>query len=705
MSIIPHDYLERCYAGWIGKLIGIRYGAPVEGWTYDKIRLVHGDLDGYVVDYHMFAADDDSNGPMIFIRALRDSGYNKDLPAAEIGKAWLNYAPFEHGFFWWGGYGVSTEHTAYQNLLNDIPAPMSGSSEHNGIVLAEQIGGQIFIDTWGLVCPNQPELAAKLASKAASVSHDKNGIYGGQFIAAAIAEAFQGTDIRGIIEVALQQIPSDCEYTCVVRDVMCYYDHAVDKTDWRSAFAYVKANWGYDRYPGHCHIIPNTAVIILSLLYGNGEFDRTLNICNMCGWDTDCNVGNVATIMGVHCGLDGIDYNKWRKPINDIFAVSSTLGCLNLMEAPWCVSYLADIAYHLASEEKPQELEAILSPDRQLYHFWLPGSTHGFYIPDQKGLESICQNRDHVLRAGVIDLLLGQDFRVAKRTYLGPADMHDNRYDPAFTPLVYPGQHMSVMVHHDKACALTLSAALYVHDRHSDAFFESEKQPLSTSKFIQLQMDIPVHPHMLIDEIGVHVYATGGEYVRHSAPLIEMKNFEITGMPEYDIDFAFETTEQYAKLHSEVSQFTHWKGLWCLEDGKLLGACSDRGEAYTGDIRWTDYELSGEVALRSRGEVALNVRVQGAMRSYAVVLDGSTIRILKNDFGYKTLIECPYPLTVGSRRMIRIHVSGTRINVYDDEHELVSYVDNSNPYLSGCIGCSVHHGGSGSFSWLKVKPL
>ena len=37
MFQMPRDYIERCYAGWLGKLIGVRYGAPIEGWTYEQI--------------------------------------------------------------------------------------------------------------------------------------------------------------------------------------------------------------------------------------------------------------------------------------------------------------------------------------------------------------------------------------------------------------------------------------------------------------------------------------------------------------------------------------------------------------------------------------------------------------------------------------------------------------------------------------------
>src|SRR5215469_13206809 len=143
MGKMKAEYIEKIYSGWLAKIIGIRLGAPVEGWTYEKIKNIYGELDHYPVDYRDFAADDDSNGPLFFLRALEDSGEGKELTAQAVGEALLNYAPFEHGFFWWGGYGISTEHTAYLNLRAGIPAPQSGSIQQNGHTVAEQIGGQI----------------------------------------------------------------------------------------------------------------------------------------------------------------------------------------------------------------------------------------------------------------------------------------------------------------------------------------------------------------------------------------------------------------------------------------------------------------------------------------------------------------------------------------------------------------------------------
>ena len=63
---IAENYMEKVYAGWLGKIIGIRLGAPIEGWTYQRIRDVFGEVWSYPANYKNFAADDDSNGPLFF---------------------------------------------------------------------------------------------------------------------------------------------------------------------------------------------------------------------------------------------------------------------------------------------------------------------------------------------------------------------------------------------------------------------------------------------------------------------------------------------------------------------------------------------------------------------------------------------------------------------------------------------------------------
>lgn len=188
--MLPSDYIERVYAGVLGKTIGVRHGSNDEGWSYEKIRETFGEVTDYLFTFRNFAADDDTNGTFLLPLALRDYGLDRESLSDHVADTLLNYAPDHHGFFWWGPYGVSTERTAYDNLKAGLRPPYSGSAACNGPTIAEQIGGQIFIDGWGMLAPGEEALAADLAARAACVTHGDNGVYGGMFIAAAVAAAF-----------------------------------------------------------------------------------------------------------------------------------------------------------------------------------------------------------------------------------------------------------------------------------------------------------------------------------------------------------------------------------------------------------------------------------------------------------------------------------------------------------------------------------
>lgn len=99
---------------------------PVENpyWTYERLEEYYGNMEGYLREYRHYAADDDVNGPVIFLRALIDWG--KDFTPKQAGETWLNYTRCGHGMFWWGGEDMSTEHRAYMNLKRGVSAPKSG---------------------------------------------------------------------------------------------------------------------------------------------------------------------------------------------------------------------------------------------------------------------------------------------------------------------------------------------------------------------------------------------------------------------------------------------------------------------------------------------------------------------------------------------------------------------------------------------------
>src|SRR5215213_3706157 len=280
---IPGDYAERVYAGVLGKIIGVYLGRPFEGWSYERIMSELREIYYYVNDRRdlplknntLVVTDDDISGTFTFLRALPDYGNSLDLTPAQIGQTWLNYIIERRTILWWGGLGNSTEHTAYLRLKSGIPAPQSGSIALNSRVVAEQIGAQIFIDGWGLIAPGDPELAADLACRAGSVSHDGEAIYGAQVVAAMEAQAFVEPDLRRLIDVAVSLIPADSTIARLIADIREW--HAAEP-DWRTTREKIAANYGYDKYIGNCHIVPNHALIIMALLYGDDDFGKSLMI-------------------------------------------------------------------------------------------------------------------------------------------------------------------------------------------------------------------------------------------------------------------------------------------------------------------------------------------------------------------------------------------------------------------------------------------
>jgi ADP-ribosylglycohydrolase len=242
---IPDDYAQRVYAGVLGKIIGVYLGRPFEAWWHQRIIQELGEINYYVnerLNLPLVVTDDDISGAFTFIRSLEDYANGRELTAQQIGSTWLNYLIENRTILWWGGMGTSTSHTAYLRLKRGVPVPRSGSIELNGKIVAEQIGAQIFIDGWGMVCPGQPALAAEFAQKAATVSQDGEAIYGSQVIASIEALAFVERDLNKLLDTAVSFIPKDSVIAKMIADLRKLRQ---TDADWRGAYQFLKEHYGY----------------------------------------------------------------------------------------------------------------------------------------------------------------------------------------------------------------------------------------------------------------------------------------------------------------------------------------------------------------------------------------------------------------------------------------------------------------------------
>lgn len=698
--MIPNNYLHKTYAGFSGMNVGIRLGAPVEpgAWTSERIERFYGNITGYIKDFKNFAADDDVNGPVYFLRALYDDTGDRELTPGDVANAWLNYTREGVGMFWWGGYGVSTEHTAYLNLKNGMQAPQSGSAATNGLTMAEQIGGQIFIDTWGLVFPGNPARAAEYASRAASVSHDFNGVYGAAFIAACIAAAYNTSDVDEIIEAGLSQIPGDCTYAKVVKAVQEF--HRSNPGDFRACLKYLQDQWGYDKYRGVCHIIPNAGVCILSMLYGR-DFNRSVEIATMCGWDTDCNAGNTGTIMGVACGIEGIAAH-YREPVNDSVVLSGISGYLNILDIPTFTKEIARLGYKLDGTPLPEYLDYNFKFGEIFFDFELPGSTHNLRLSNKVG----CSLRHSTERAfsgtGSAEILFdhvarGQKCKIYYKPFYRREDFDDERYMPVFSPTAYPGQTVSMMVYADRYKGESIIINPYVRNTYNKKDVFLGGIVIKEEGWNRVSFTIPQLDGAMVDEIGLLFEANSPEK-NNDFGCLYIDDFSIRGKAAYTIDIS-----KQSKEFASVTPFSHNHGAWEIENSVMEAMCLEHAEAMTGNYYMTDVKVTGRITPHTGKSHLVSARVQGALRGYYGGFCDGGIAIWRNNSGLKKLVSCNFEWSYDKKYSVVLTARGRQLTLAIDGIDLLEVEDHTHQY--GMAGYAMYGPGRCGFGNLTVEEL
>jgi ADP-ribosylglycohydrolase len=382
MNLIA-NYEKKVYAALLGKVIGVYMGRPFEGWARARLEERWGRVDRYVhedVDKPLVVADDDISGTLTFVRALEDSGKYADTPTEFFGDTWLNYLLEGQTVLWWGGMGVSTEHTAYLRLKHGLKAPLSGAIATNGQTVAEQIGAQIFIDAFGMVAPGNPKLAATMARRAASVSHDGEAVNAAIVVAGMVSAAFVETDMERLLDIGASLIPDDSLIARIHHDVRCWQR---EDGDWRRTWERINEAYGYHRYGGNCHVVPNHAIMVLAWCYAPDDFHEAQVIINTAGWDTDCNAANVGSVMGVKVGLDRIsEVYDFQSPFADRVILPTAEGTRGFTDVLNEALHVARIGRHVMGWP-----EAVPPKEGAWHHFSLPGALHG-YMSDETAFES-----------------------------------------------------------------------------------------------------------------------------------------------------------------------------------------------------------------------------------------------------------------------------------------------------------------------------
>ncbi len=293
------DYYDKVYGGWLGKNIGGALGEPVEGWTYERIKAVHGEVWDYIKKPPS-TFNDDTTYEILLIHAIEE--YGPHFTSEQLGREWVGHLPIE--------YTYTAERIAIENLKRGIRPPLSGSTDNP---FSQWIGAQMKGEVCGFIAPGRPDIALEYAYRDGIIAHEKEGVYGEIFDAVLISAAFVEKDVRQLLDIGLSYVPEKSKFAKVVRDAIAWCEKA---SSWEEAWQEVERTYA-KRYHW-VHTFPNIAIVVIGLLFGEGDFEKTLCITNMCGLDTDCTAGQAGAIAGVLVGGDAIPA-KWKDPLRDKF--------------------------------------------------------------------------------------------------------------------------------------------------------------------------------------------------------------------------------------------------------------------------------------------------------------------------------------------------------------------------------------------------
>ena len=313
---------EKILGAWYGRICGCLLGKPVEGVKYAGLTdflktsgnypmtryICRKDIDregirtSCLADELEFAPWDDDTNYVVLAQHVIET-YGRDFTPRDVIISWQEKQALTSYF--------TAEKVALVNFTNNYQPPVSAIYKNP---FREWIGAQIRRDYFGYIHPGNPDMAAVMAWRDASISHVKNGIYGEMFISAMLACAAVTDNMRDVIFGGLAEIPATSRlYESIVR-LVARFDAGVSKEE---AFADIHATWN-DR-DGHewCHTISNALVVVASLLYGEYDYGRSICMSVETGFDTDCNGATVGSILGMLLGEKGIG-EEWKAPTHGI---------------------------------------------------------------------------------------------------------------------------------------------------------------------------------------------------------------------------------------------------------------------------------------------------------------------------------------------------------------------------------------------------
>lgn len=312
-TISKERLMDKIKGGWAGQTIGCTYGGPTE-FRYNGTMIQDYTpipwSDGYIKWWfeNVPGLYDDVYMDLTFVEVFDRLGLDAPVDSFAMAFATAEY------MLW------HANQAARYNILQGIMPPASGHWLNNPH--ADDIDYQIEADYAGLMSPGMPNTASDISDKIGHIMNYGDGWYGGVYVGALYTLAFISDDIEFIVTEALKTIPEESYYYKCMSDVIRW--HKEYPNDWKQTWFECERKWSSDIgcpdgvfVPFNIDALINSAYILIGLLYGEGDFYKTLDISTRCGQDSDCNPASAGGILGTILGYSKIP-EYWMKNLREV---------------------------------------------------------------------------------------------------------------------------------------------------------------------------------------------------------------------------------------------------------------------------------------------------------------------------------------------------------------------------------------------------
>jgi ADP-ribosylglycohydrolase len=319
-AISREELLDKISGFWVGQIVGNYMGLPFENnyeeepvpilvdryYTFqddEELELNRDDWRGYI---HIFMdavegafGDDDTDIEFTTLHAVEK--YGLDITYPEITEIWKKHI---NRRIW------VANATARELMDEGFIAPDTGRKENNENWF--QIDPQLVNEIWSAFYPGMTVQAAERAQWGARITNDDWGTHPTVAYGVMISAAFFETDVEKLVQMAIEAVPNEGPFAEGMRDVVKWHK---ENDDWRDTRKMIHEK--YYRYKKGTYEAPVSIVSslnnglcgIMAILYGEGDFMKTVGIAVSAGYDCDNQAATCAGLIGVLHGMQGIPDN------------------------------------------------------------------------------------------------------------------------------------------------------------------------------------------------------------------------------------------------------------------------------------------------------------------------------------------------------------------------------------------------------------